>query len=193
MNHNPRRSLGILLLRMAGGLLGTALAPLVGAQPVESAAYNKVQAAYIYKIASYVTWPDAGSESAFTICIVEQGEALAKVLREATASRNIQQLPVNVLSFSNHAPPPAASEFRHCRLVYLYQPPAGKTLAWLQSLAEGEASVLWIASPEVEADSHALFALEIERGRMVIYLNRERLSASDLVVAAPLLSVARPR
>ncbi|MEE2729608.1 MAG: YfiR family protein [Pseudomonadota bacterium] len=193
MYDNLRRRSGIFLLRMAGGLLAAILASPVGAQSIESAAYNQVQAAYIYKIASYVTWPDPVGEPSFTICIIEQGQVLAEVLRQATARRNIQQMPVSVLSFSGHSPPAAATEFKHCQLVYLYQPPAAKTLAGLQRLVQDDASVLWITSPEVEADSHALFALEIEGGRMVIYINRERLSVSDLVVAAPLLSVARPR
>ena len=134
------------------------------AQPLESAAYNKVQAAYIYKIANFVTWPDSELDSVFTICIVEKSESLAVVLRQATSSRNIQKLPVKVLSFSLTQLETVSPDVRQCRLIYLHDQLESKTMDSLHSAAVEDDPVLWISSPEVQADGSALFELEVEGG-----------------------------
>lgn len=162
------------------------------AQPVETIAYNKVQAAYIYKIASFVTWPDPLA-SPFIICIVGKDEALATVLRQATTSRNIQKLPVDVLNFPLSTLAAARSQLKSCQLVYWLDQPAAGNLDMVRSEGNRDGSVLWISAPEVQTEGNAMFELEVEDGRIVIYINRKRLSASKLVVAPPLLSVARPR
>lgn len=162
------------------------------AQPVETIAYNKVQAAYIYKIASFVTWPDPLA-SPFIICIVGKDEALAAVLRQATTSRNIQKLPVDVLNFPLSALAAAGTALKSCQLIYWLDQPAAGNLDMVRGAGDTDGSVLWISAPEVQTEGNAMFELEVEDGRIVIYINRKRLSASKLVVAPPLLSVARPR
>lgn len=178
----------LLGLWLASGLL---LSEVV-AQPVENLAYNKVQAAYIYKIANFVTWPDSLASS-FIICIVGKNDSLASILRQATSSRSIQKRPVDVLSFPLSVMASNGAELKGCQLIYWLDKPPGSNIEALLSALNGSNNMLFISAPEVQMDGNALFELEVEEGRIVIYINRKRLSASKLVVAPPLLSVARPR
>lgn len=180
-------------LKLLGLWLASSLpVPFSFAQPVENIAYNKVQAAYIYKIANFVTWPDSVASS-FIICIVGKNDSLASILRQATSSRSIQKRPVDVLSFPLSAMVSNEPELRGCQLVYWVDRPAEGNLEALLTALNGGNNMLFISAPDVQMDGNAMFELEVEDGRIVIYINRKRLSTSKLVVAAPLLSVAKPR
>lgn len=192
MKYGLRRG-GDFWLKLLGlWLVSSLLISVTYSQPVETIAYNKVQAAYIYKIANFVTWPDSIASS-FIICTVGKGDALAAVLRQATASRSIQKRPVNVLSFPVSALASNDGELKECQLIYWLDKPAGGDWEAMLTALNGSNTMLFISAPDVQMDGNALFELEVEDGRIVIYINRKRLSASSLVVAPPLLSVARPR
>lgn len=161
-------------------------------QAVDYSAYNKLQAAYIYKIASFVTWPADAHSSRFTICILEADESLSSGLRTAIAGRAIGQAPITVLSLTLNQLRQTPLQQHECKMVYLNQKAKQDDIAsWSEH--NSHVPVLWVSSPEVSAPPGVLFELELEAEKIVIYINKNELGSSQLVVAPPLLSVARPR
>ncbi|HAG92511.1 MAG: hypothetical protein CMK83_08510 [Pseudomonadales bacterium] len=175
---------GICLL--FAGVLNTG-----NAQVIDKLTYNEVQAAYIYKIASLVSWPDGTHFEHFTVCVVEPAEEVSRFIRDAVGKRTINGLPVVVIQLSADRLVSAA-DFSPCQLVYLLEPVHNQAIPDVAEQPHGT-PVIWVSAPSVQANGTALFELALEGRRLVIYVNREQLRSSGLQVAAPLLSVARPR
>lgn len=159
-------------------------------QSIDSAAYNKVQAAYVFKIASYVSWPRSGSSKNFSICILDAGEELFAVMSKSIEGRDIGGQPIVVFRYTLDQWMQAPAHQRICRIVYVNQEMKSALDTTVNHDGEPE---LWVASPMIAAPDGVLFELALEEGRIAIYVNRDLLAHSRLTVAAPLLSVARPR
>lgn len=159
-------------------------------QTIDSAAYNRVQAAYIFKIASYVSWPPSSSSKDFSICILDAGEQLFAVMSKSTEGRVIGGQPIVVFRYTLNQWMQTPPQQRICHIVYLNQEMKS---ALDTSVNHGGEAELWVASPEITAPDGVLFVLALEGGRIAIYVNKDQLAHSPLTVAAPLLSVARPR
>lgn len=74
----------------------------LGAQAAEPVSEQDIKAAYLYKFAAYVTWPDGAfdePDEPFRIGVLGN-ESLARLLRDMTAGRKVQQRPVFVQHLS---------------------------------------------------------------------------------------------
>lgn len=178
--------------RIGGMLLVSICVALnVSAQAVDNSNYNKVQAAYIYKIANFVSWPNGIDSENFNICVLEPNDNVTPFIRDAIGSRTINQLPV-VVAQINTDYLLSNSEIPPCHLVYLLQPLTAEVILGVNNKNDSR-PVLWVTAPEVDAQGSVLFELVLEGPRMVIFVNREQLDSSNLLVESALLSVARPR
>jgi YfiR/HmsC-like len=65
--------------------------PAAAAPPAE----RSIKAAYLYKFAGYVEWPDSGGAQPLTIGVLESNE-MASELARITAGRRINERPVHV-------------------------------------------------------------------------------------------------
>jgi hypothetical protein len=172
----------------------TLLSPQVLAQPTDLSAYNRLQAAYIFKIANYVAWPNDQSFSDFSICVVEDDSALSLFLRDAIGKRKIGKRDIQVISLTTSEFYSAAESLGlQCQMVYLNQEVSPEALAPKLKQMEAKPAILWVASPNITTLPGVLFDLVVENGRIVIYINKVELSQSGLSISAALLSVARPR
>jgi hypothetical protein len=86
-------------LRKLAALLMLASAPLIQAQEVHSE--YEVKAAYLFRFASYVGWPEApAAGEPFVIGVVGSADMLRE-LRKLQAAHYIQQRPVQVIEVSH--------------------------------------------------------------------------------------------
>jgi len=187
---NTRWSTGafrLLVMCMAG----FCVALNASAQAVDNSTYNKVQAAYIYKIANFVSWPTGLDSEHFNICILESNGNLASFIRDAIGNRTVNQLPVVVAQISAEYLL-SSTDLPPCHLVYLLQPLTAEIIHSVNHNSSNR-PVLWVTAPEVDGRGTVLFELVREGARMLIYVNREQLDSSELLVESALLSVARPR
>ena len=99
-----------------------ALAPLgLGGlllQPIPAAATSpeaQVKAAYIYKLASFVRWPDdAANHGDFRLCVTGRRD-VAQVLQQLVRGESIAGLPVEVVELDGGK----AEQARNCRVLFL--------------------------------------------------------------------------
>lgn len=167
--------------------------PVSLAQSIDFSVYNKVQAAYVYKIASLVSWPMDADASTFTICIIEPDGELSSDLRVMAEGRFIREMPIIVLDFNLNELRSISLQQRGCKMIYVNLDVADELLDTISASDKSGMPLLWVASPAVTSSSKALFVLVLEDGKIVIYLNKSLLADSQLVIAPPLLSVAKPR
>jgi|GEM_PF-1655592 len=163
------------------------------AQSIDFSAYNKLQAAYIYKIAGLVSWPQGIAASSFTICVLDADGVLSGALRQATSERMIKGIPVSVIRLGLDDLSASSLSRKNCHMVYINQDVTVAEEEYSQALEESGRAVLWVASPLVSSPSISLFDLVLEEDKIVIYVDAERLAASHFVVASPLLYFAKPR
>lgn len=89
---NPWVALAVVLL--------STWTPLLNGQPAARVTEQSIKAAYLYKFADYVEWPDGvfASESEPLTIGVHGADFLASELREMTAERTVGGRPINVRS-----------------------------------------------------------------------------------------------
>ncbi|AUM13812.1 hypothetical protein Kalk_15860 [Ketobacter alkanivorans] len=163
------------------------------AQSIDFSAYNKLQAAYIYKIASLVSWPQGIEASSFTICVLDADGVLSGALRRATSDRTIKNIPISVIRLGVDDLNTSSFSSKDCHMVYINQDVTVAEEEYGPAFEELGRDVLWVASPLVNSPSVSLFDLVLEEDKIVIYINTERMAASHFVVASPLLYFAKPR
>ncbi len=93
-----RRPYAAVMRALMSALLCICMTAAPGADPDEVAAQQRIEAAYLYKFGSYVTWPDnsfAGADSPIVIGVAG-ADILADDLSTLVAGRDIGGRPVKV-------------------------------------------------------------------------------------------------
>lgn len=145
--------------------------------------YALLQAAYLYNIAQFISWPEQQLNQPFRLCLFgKQTSNLQPHFAKAFEQRLLGQRKINVLPISTDMPLP------DCHLIYLTSdaeiPPASIT---------DNAEILRISAPEVSVSSSALFDLHIESGRIIIYYNSAAQTTFKLPINTALLRITKPR
>lgn len=156
---------------------------------IDTERFAALQAAYVFNIAKFFTWPDDTVSQDFVLCLFGDAElALLQQLQKGTENRTLHQLPVKVYHLN-------VDELVHtnvaCQILYLAQVPDSQQLQLL-TLHFGN-GVLKIAAPDVNGDGLALIELALEQNRLVLYLNAAALARSELKASPSFLSVAKQR
>jgi hypothetical protein len=75
---------------------------------------ERVKSAYIYKLASFVRWPDDPRRSEFRLCVAGNNE-VTLALRSLASGERVLGLPVTVATIDPKAP----AQARNCQVVYV--------------------------------------------------------------------------
>ena len=165
-------------LRSAGAVLLLALAAVpASAQTTEA----QVKAAYLFKLASFVTWPGGGEGSSFRYCIAGRPD-IAAVLEQLAGNQQIDGRRVVITRLRGSD----ADEVRDCRVLFLGR--GGETSAALFAAA-GRAPVLTVTDRNGGTRGGAVeFVLRDGRVRFVI--RRGEADSRQLALSSKLLEVA---
>ena len=159
-------------------------------QVVDLPSYNKLQAAYITNIAKYVEWPTEANIGPLRLCIFDDGDDLFNLLKESVTTKSIKGRNVSVELLNGLE---AEHVQTHCDLIYLNKQPDSNVINAVRMKNNGVHPALWVASPSIEAPLDAVIVLEMEKRRIVIFVNKSELNRSDFKVLSSLLSIARTR
>ena len=150
--------------------------------------FTRLQSAYIYKIANYVEWPEASEIDPFNICVFEDENSLSDEIQRAAEKLKVRGKKVIVTSYTIGV----QTSIHPCHLVYINQMIDNEVIDQWQAEEVLATKILWIASPKLSSNK-VMFDLAKEKGKISIYVNKSKLSGSQLSVSAPLLSVSKPR
>lgn len=104
---------GRSITRIACGI--AALGIVLASAPASAASPEaRVKSAYLYKLASFVRWPDATRGGEFRLCVAGNNE-VALALRSLVSGERVLGLPVTVATLDPKAP----AQARNCQVVYV--------------------------------------------------------------------------
>ncbi len=144
----------------------------------------QVKAAFIYNLASFVTWPDDTDPAAgpFVIAVLGDDE-IAKNLEILTEGERIQGRPVAIRPLRSPA------DIGACRILFVGAAVAGNTPQILQSL--GGRNVLTVGDSEAFGRGRGMVNL-VQRGRRIhLQINIRAARAAGLHFNSKLLKIAR--
>ncbi len=166
---------------LAGALLGAATAR--GADP-EAVTERTVKAAFLYKFAGYVEWPDSGSAGGRPLTIGVLGSAeMAGELARITAGRSVNDRPVHVRRL-------VAGEPLAGLQVLFVGADAGPALGDSLSPARGLPILVVTDSPGALA-SGSIINFTFERDRVRFEVSLPAAERSRLKLSSRLLAVAQ--
>jgi len=143
--------------------------------------YVMLQAAYLYNIARYISWPEQQQDQPFRVCLFgEQSDTQKQLFTDAFHQRTLGKRNIEVHRLAaNHQQP-------SCQLVYLTSPVTSS----LPPIAS-EPDTLRIAAPGVLMSPSVLFGLTVESGRLIIYYNAAANSEFSQPINTALLRITR--
>lgn len=165
----PRRSLAWLCLGLAVS------AATVQAQP--SQLETAVKATYLYKLAPFVEWPEAGRQGNFVICIIG-ADPFGPVLDRAVAGQAYDTRPITVARLA------VMSSDATCHIAYLGGTPSQVT-AGLRA-AEGR-PVLTVTDGGKPA---GMIDFAVQQGKVRFHIDQAAAETSNLTISPKLLSLA---
>lgn len=157
----------------------------LGSQPIESATERSIKAAYLYKFAAYVEWPEhvfAAATDPLTIGVYG-ADSLAAELAETTAGRTVDGRPIAVRRVAE------AAELGEVHILFI-SAASGRELPALTAAASAHSVLVVTESRDaLEQGSVINFRPVAQRIRFDVSLdsadrNQLRLSARLLAVAA---------
>lgn len=175
-----RRAVG-RCLRALPVLLASLLlfAPPAPAAPAEV----QVKAAYIYKFASFVRWPDEGGSEAFRICVSGRSD-IATVLQDLVRGQRVAGRPVTVAQVAGGR----GDQARGCRILYLGR--GSETANALIKATDG-APVLTVCDRS-GGTRGGVIEFVLRDGRVRFAVNRSLADRRRLELNAKLIEVAVP-
>jgi hypothetical protein len=143
--------------------------------------YVELQAAYLFNIAKFISWPEQQQEQPFRICLHgEQSNTHQQLFTDAFSRHFIGKRKIEVHQLASN------NQLLSCQLVYLTSTPTTS----LPSVA-AEQDTLRIAAPGVLISQSVLFGLTVESGRIVIYYNIAANSEFQQPINTALLRITR--
>ena len=92
-----------------------ALGVVLASRPVSAASpEERVKSAYLFKLASFVRWPDDARHGEFRLCVAGSNE-VTLALRSLASGERVLGLPVTVATID----PKASAQARNCQVVYV--------------------------------------------------------------------------
>jgi len=143
--------------------------------------YVVLQAAYLFNIAKFISWPAQQQEQPFRVCLIgEQSNSLEPLFREAFHQRLLEKRKIEVHRWANNDP------MLDCQLVYFTSTPPTS----LPAIAT-KAETLRIAAPGVLINNSVLFGLSVESGRIIINYHAAANGDFRLPINTALLRITR--
>ena len=168
-------SIRTILAFMAAFGLALAAQPAAAASPEE-----RVKAAYLYKLASFVRWPNESGRE-FRVCVAGSGEVV-DVLRVLVRNERIQGAPVVIESLRAEQ----ATRVRTCQILYLARGPT--TAQSLLAAAEGS-PVLTVADRN-GGTRGGVIDFVIRDGKVRFAIDRTLARRQRLELSSKLLEIA---
>ena len=168
------RILGKWIRSLALGAASLLLSRPVGAAPLEGA----VKAAYLYKMAAFVTWPPSSLGSAsspFRICVLNRNDVAAPIA-ELTRGQQAWGRTIAVAHLSSAGDP----ALNQCQILFL-----GGARAQISD----SAAVLTVT--DKGAPTPGVVEFSVEQGHVRFVIHRIQADTRRLAISSKLLSVAQ--
>ena len=155
----------------------------VSAQPALAASPEaRVKAAYLFKLASFVRWPDdVARRSEFRLCVAGNNE-VAGALRDLTRGQRLIGFPVTVATLD----PSRASTTRTCQIVFVAR---GRDSARTLLAAADGLPILTVADRNGGTDGGVIDFVERD-GKVRFAINRTLARRQGLELSSKLLDIA---
>ena len=149
---------------------------------VDDNKYVVLQAAYLFNIAKFISWPEQQENQPFRVCLLwEQSNTLQQLFTDAFHQRLLGKRTIEVHRLADN------QDQQSCQLVYLTSTPKSS----LPPIAT-EQQTLRIAAPGVLISRSVLFGLKVESGRLNIYYNAAANDQFTQPINTALLRITRP-
>jgi hypothetical protein len=147
---------------------------------------NAVKAAYLCKLAEFVTWPESATPSdAFTLCVIGNSP-FGNLIDRAVEGQTVQHHPVLLRRYPTIANNPG------CQMMFVAgssAQPAAAVLATVDS-----SPVLTVTDAQGDPDATGIVNFVLVDGHVRFEIKRQAATASGLVISSKLLSLAvQPR
>lgn len=177
MKHSIRQAWHALVLAGLGALL--LLEPQSAAAATSEA---QVKAAYIYKLASFVRWPDgAGTAGEFRLCVSGRRD-VAAVLQELVRGQRIDDQPVSVLRLDGDG----GEQAKSCRVLFVGHGGQDST----NLLSATETSPVLTICDRSNGTRGCVIEFVMRDGKVRFALDRARADRRRLELSAKLVDVA---
>ncbi|WP_460859267.1 YfiR family protein [Rheinheimera gaetbuli] len=144
--------------------------------------YALLQAAYLFNIAKFISWPAQHQQQPLKICLLGDAAAELQVhFSDAFKQRTLGERKVETFAVTTK------TELSTCNLIYL----TSDSVAELPPTKD-YSNILAVSSPEVTAVKSALFDLRLESGRIFIYYNKAAQTRFQLPINTALLRITKP-
>ena len=144
--------------------------------------YALLQAAYLFNIAKFISWPVQQPQQPLKICLLGDEAAELQVhFLNAFKQRTLGERKVDTVALATN------TELITCNLIYL----TSDSVAELPQTKDFS-DILTVSSPEVTAVKSALFDLRLESGRIFIYYNKAAQTRFQLPINTALLRITKP-
>ena len=162
---------------VAGAGLMFAAAPAIAAS-----AEAKVKAAYLYKLASFVRWPDgAGRRGEFRMCVAGSNE-VAGALRDLVRGERVLGVPVTVATLAASR----SGDARSCHILYVAR---GRETAQALTGAVSGAPVLTVADRN-GGTSGGVIDFMVRDGKVRFMIDRALARRQKVELSSKLLDIA---
>jgi hypothetical protein len=177
LKHSIRQAWNALVLAGLEGLLLLAPAPAAAAT-----SEAQVKAAYIYKLASFVRWPDrAGPAREFRLCVSGRRDVEA-VLRELVRGQRIDGQPITVLRLDGNG----AEQAKSCKVLFVGHGGQAST----SLLGATETSPVLTICDRSNGTRGCVIEFVMRGGKVRFALDRARADRRRLELSAKLVDVA---
>lgn len=139
----------------------------------QSASEYEIKAAYLYRFANSIKWPERSlpAQANLVICVFGGDDEFPKVLRDTLSGKSVNEHTVEIRRSR------AADELRFCQLAFLRG--AERNVGGLVSLLESE-GVLAVGENKQFIDQGGMISLELVNGKVSYEINSAALERAGL-------------
>jgi hypothetical protein len=159
-------------------VIGIALHGVLMAQP---AGEYEIKAAFLYKVAGFVQWPDDRSGGAIAVCVTGE-DPFGSLLDEAIKGKSLNGRPFTVMRFRK------GQEVSGCPMVFIAASERKRLDQILRSLPPG---VLTVGDMPGFCESGGMIAFDLRDSRVHLRINLEAARRARLQFSSKLLSLAK--
>jgi hypothetical protein len=141
----------------------------------------RVKSAYLYKLASFVRWPDDSRRSEFRLCVAGNTE-MTLALRSVVSGERVLGLPVTVASLDARTP----AQARNCQVVYVGR---GREAARAIMAAVDGLPVLTVGDRNAGSDG-GVIDFVVRDGKVRFMIDRGLARKQRLELSSKLLDIA---
>jgi hypothetical protein len=167
------------------------MAGLCGSSPAAAQVVDReytLKAVYLYKIASYVRWPEevfAGPDSPFVIGVLGP-DPLGPALREIAKTTEVGKRKVEIRNYKNYK---QVKQIRDCQLLFISRGVDGQAQrAALKQLA-GK-NMLFVGESEGFLEQGGVVDFVIQENKIHLFISKSAYEREGLEISAKLLRVA---